>query len=104
MGNCLAIGGIYRLKSGKPIISFTFGKNNNIITLDELYTHGLEWIDDEIAHEQRFRLINGEKIRITENEYIRLLKNYGSAGYNPEEELKQRVINLDFKPLSEYGK
>ena len=76
--------------------------NGDFILLDRLYTEGLvrDKNREPIGFQHhRARVINGEKVPITEKEYCDLLRKYGCGGYFPKEENDGKHIPLKWKPI-----
>ena len=65
-----------------------------------------EWVSGEPSH-IRFRVVGGdfegEWLRITEEEYIALLRQFGSFGYFPQEYVEARHVRLDWTPILTRG-
>ena len=89
---------------------FALDISGEFITLDILHTSGihwgegewigLDWVGDEPFY-IRTRVVDGEDVRITEEEYIALIKKYGSRSYAIaiEENIVARNVNLEWWPI-----
>jgi len=89
---------------------YALNENGELITLDVLITSGLdwsggEWVEDEWIgdgpYHLRFRVVDGEEVSITEEEYSALIRKYGAHGYgtlyhDPE---SVRIVSLEWMPV-----
>ena len=110
---CLLMG-----ENDNPVIGHSWGhtevgadffyavdKNGKLKVLDKLYTNGLDRTNynAETGEGLRFfraKEVNGKQVDITEEEYLALLRKYGSRGYGAiilESDIKE--IKLDWKPV-----
>jgi hypothetical protein len=81
-------------------------KNEILITLDKLYTHGKinDYNKPDDISYSHTKDINGKEVSITEQEYLELMQKYGSVGYlNNTGDLKANEIVINsWKSLSMY--
>jgi len=84
---------------------YALDKNGKLKTLDMLYTNGRNMENYSAETGEGFTLfrakdVNGKQVDITEQEYLALLKKYGSWGYSTYiKESEIRNFEIEWKPI-----
>jgi hypothetical protein len=79
---------------------FAIDENSRLVALDKLYTNGRDRTTDEYIL-FRTKEVDGAQVDIAEEEYLSLLRKYGSGGYGtylPENSIRE--IALDWNPVA----
>ena len=83
---------------------YTLDEDETLTVRDRLFTNGLDWSGNPDRYNDgnepayfRSRLIDGEEVSITEEEYIALINKYGSWGYGlPDDTVEVRSVSLEW--------
>ncbi|WP_010681104.1 hypothetical protein, partial [Acetivibrio cellulolyticus] len=85
---------------------YMIDKNETLITLDKLYTHGKinDYNKPDDISYSHMKDINGKEVSITEQEYLALMQKYGSVGYlnNTGDFKANEIVINSWKLLSMY--
>lgn len=83
---------------------YTIDGDGKLVTLNKLITNGDDIKDGELIGHFRAKDVLGEEVSITEEEYCSLIRNYGSAGYEPFEDIGEaKMVNVIWKPIAQYN-